>query len=180
MALAQELLHPTRWTLAESRATAHALLSQPRKIRQLIAALFSDHAELRLRAADTARRLTEKDPTCLRRYADELIGLLADLPEEHPRTRWHMALVASRSASTSPQRLRLAPILLQWLNASSNEVRCCALEGLGLLAIEEPSLRPAVRAAAHHALTTGTPALSCRSRQALKKLSQADRRSTHL
>jgi hypothetical protein len=52
----------------------------------------------------------------------------------------------------------------------SNVVRSTAVEGLGLLACREPSLRPLVQPLIDEALATGTLAMQSRARDALARL----------
>ncbi|WP_433966994.1 hypothetical protein [Tunturiibacter gelidiferens] len=110
-------------------------------IRSLVRELFDDDIEVRKRAADVARRITEKDGRLLEPYADELAGLLETLPVEESRTRWHLGLVVPRIAHTRMQRLRAARTMSLLAQDESNVVRCSAVEGLGLLATREVSLR---------------------------------------
>lgn len=51
----------------------------------------------------------------------------------------------------------------------SNVVRCTAVEGLGLLAHREPSLRAQIVPLIEEALATGTLAMQCRARDALRR-----------
>ncbi len=108
-------------------------------MKALVGVLFGDDVEMRKRAADVARRITDRDPGALRLYADELAGLLAELPVEESRTRWHMGLVVSRVAHTREQRLRAGRLMELLMEEESNVARCSAVEGIGLLAGEEPS-----------------------------------------
>src|SRR5258708_3118444 len=96
---------------------------------------------LRKRAGDVMRRVTEKDAAPLRSYADELGGLLVELPVEESRTRWHMGLVVARVAHTREQRLRAARLMSLLVEDESNVVRCSGVEGMGELALGEASLR---------------------------------------
>src|SRR5205823_2721403 len=107
----------------------------------LVRELFGDDVEVRKRGADVARRITAKDGRLLERYADELAGLLETLPIEESRTRWHIGLVVPSVAHTQAQRLRAARTMSLLAGDESNVVRCSAVEGLGLLALQEPSLR---------------------------------------
>jgi hypothetical protein len=53
---------------------------------------------------------------------------------------------------------------------SSNVVRCTAIEGLGILARSEPSLRRQFEAIAEESLATGTLAMKNRAHHALLRL----------
>jgi hypothetical protein len=176
---ALDLLKPTSWGLHEARAHAERLLAQPdrrRTAHQVVAALSTSNPEQRVRAADLARRITEKDKEFFVTHAAEIASILAETPIIESRTRWHLGLVAARSART-PQQIRLAAeILWQLAEDKSNVVRCSAVEGLGLLARRDPSLRNAVDPFLHQALITGTPAMRVRARNALCWLQPSPRR----
>ena len=49
-----------------------------RAVKALVEAMFGEDPELRKRAADVVRRITEHNPEPLKPYADELAGLLAE------------------------------------------------------------------------------------------------------
>jgi hypothetical protein len=114
---------------------------QVRSVREL----FGEDVEVRKRAADVARRITERDGRLLEPYADELAGLLETVPVEESRTRWHLGLAVPRVAHTRMQRLRAARTMLLLAEDGSNVVRCSAVEGLGLLALQDASLRCGMR-----------------------------------
>jgi hypothetical protein len=158
------------WGLGQARTYAQSLLAQAdrrRAARQLVAAISTSDPGQRVRAADVARRITERDIDFLAPHAAEIASILAEIPIAESRTRWHLGLVAARSART-PQQVRLAAeILWQLSEDRSNVVRCSAIEGLGLLARRDPSLRSNVEPFLHQALLTGTPAMRVRARNAL-------------
>jgi hypothetical protein len=165
-----DLMKPACWGLDEAHAQAQRLLAQQdrrRLARELIAALMTSNPDQRVRAADVARRITERDIDLLAPHAAEMASILADTPISESRARWHLGLVAARSART-PQQIRLAAaILWQLAENKSNVIRCSAVEGLGLLARRDPSLRSTVEPFLHQALLTGTPAMRVRARNAL-------------
>ena len=107
----------------------------------LVRELFGEDVEVRKRAADVARRITDSDGRLFEPYADELAGLLETLPVSENRTRWHLGLVVPRVAHTQVQRLRAARTMGLLAQDESNVVRCSAVEGLGLLAMQEALLR---------------------------------------
>lgn len=140
-------------------------------VRALVRELFGEDVEVRKRAADTARRITEWNPERLERYADELAGLLDSLPMEESRTRWHLGLVVPRVANTRERRLRAARVMSLLAEDESNVVRCSAVEGLGTLALKEPSLRDDADAMVERYLREGTTkAMKARARHMQKRL----------
>jgi hypothetical protein len=168
----QEWLRAKNWGLAMACSTAAQIAHDKAAVRTLIREMFGDDVEVRKRAADVARRISEKDATPLRRYADELAGLLESLPVEESRTRWHLGLVVPRVAATSMQRMRAARVMSLLAEDESNGVRCSAVEGLATLALIEPSLRDEAEEMAERFLRDGTPAMKSRARAVAKVLTK--------
>lgn len=166
------------WGLQRARSVAAAMDGKRRAAGALVGILFSDDAELRKRAADVARRMTERDPASLERYADELAGLLAEVPVEESRTRWHLGLVVARVAHTREQRLRAARLMELLMEDESNVARCSAVEGIGLLATTETSLREVAEEMIGRALREGTLAMKCRAREAKRRMERAEKASS--
>ena len=172
----RNLLRERCWGLKDSRLLAREIAVDKAAVRALVRELFGEEVAVRKRAADVARRITERDAAPLEHYADELAGLLELLlAEESPKqadsqTRWHLALVVARVAHTRLQRLRAARILSLLADSESNAVRCSAVEGLATLALGEPSLRGEADAMVERFLWNGTPAMKARARHAQKML----------
>ena len=175
MAPLRERLRQQAWGLARARSVAEEISGNRREIRALVAVLFDEDIELRKRAADVARRITERDGRLLEPYADELAGLLETLPMSESRTRWHLGLVVPRVAHTRMQRLRAARTMSLLAEDESNVVRCSAVEGLGLLALQETSLRDEAEEMIERFLREGTKAMKSRARHAERKLLKARR-----
>ena len=163
------------WGLGRSRALADEMRGSARELKALVGVLFGDDVEMRKRAADVARRITDRDASALMVYADELAGLLAELPVEESRTRWHIGLVVPRVAHTREQRLRAARLMMLLAEDESNVVRCSAMEGISLLAVEEVSLRGDAEEMIERFLWDGTAATKCRARAAKRRLEKAGR-----
>jgi HEAT repeat protein len=155
-----------KWGLARARELARLVEGDRSAVKALIESLFGDDAEIRKRAADVARRIVELDAAPLQRYADELVGLLAEVSPEESRTRWHLGLVVAKVAHTREQRLRAARLMELLMEDESNVARCSAVEGIGLLALKEPSLREVAEEMIERALRDGTVAMKCRARKA--------------
>ncbi|MFL6428226.1 MAG: hypothetical protein ACJ71S_08280 [Acidobacteriaceae bacterium] len=177
--LKDDLLQTRCWGLADARAHAQRLLAQSDRratARQLVVALSTRNPEQRVRAADVARRISEKDSDFLATHAAEIVSILAETPITESRTRWHLGLVAARSARTPQQTRLVAEILWQLAEDKSNVVRSSAVEGLGLLARRDRSLRNTVEPFLEQALATGTPAMRVRARNALCWLQSSHRK----
>jgi len=163
-----------KWGLARAREIARAVEANRPAVKALIQSLFGDDVEIRKRAADVARRIVERDATPLKRYADELAGLLAEVPLAESRTRWHLGLVVAQVAHTHEQRMRAARLMKLLMEDESNVARCSAVEGIGLLAIKEASLRTIAEEMIERALWEGTLAMKCRARSAKRQLEKSN------
>src|SRR5260370_18865507 len=137
-------LRGARWGLPLARSLGEEMEGDKGGVRVLVRELFGEDVEIRKRAADVARRITEVDAAPLERYAEELAGLLAEIPVEESRTRWHLGLVVARVAHTREQRLRAARLMELLMDEESNVARCSAVEGIAVLACAEASLRETV------------------------------------
>jgi hypothetical protein len=169
-------LRGRRWGLPLARSLAEEIVDDKAGVRALVRELFGEDVEVRKRAADVARRITELDGRLLERYADELAGLLETLPVEESRTRWHLGLVVPRVAHTRMQRLRAARTMSLLAEDESNVVRCSAVEGLGLLAMREASLRDEAEEMAARFLREGTKAMKNRARTVMRMWARSERR----
>jgi hypothetical protein len=165
-----------RWGLTLARSLAEEMVGDKAGVRVLVKELFGEDAEVRKRAADVARRVTERDGRLLEPYADELAGLLETLPVEESRTRWHLGLVVPRVAHTRAQRLRAARTMSLLAGDESNVVRCSAVEGLGLLALQEASLRDEAEEMVERFLREGTLAMKNRARTVMRTWARSERR----
>jgi hypothetical protein len=170
-------LRESGWGLGKARAIAAEIGGDKAAVRALVRELFGEDVEVRKRAADVARRITDKDGSLLEGYADELAGLLETLSPEESRTRWHLGLVVPKVARTQAQRLRAARTMWLLTEDESNAVRCSAVEGLGLLAMREPSLRDEAEEIVERYLREGaTKAMKCRARGIQRMWARNERR----
>jgi hypothetical protein len=172
----QRQLRGARWGLPLARSLADEIAGDKAGVRVLVRELFDEDAEVRKRAADVARRITERNGGLLEGYADELAGLLETLPVEESRTRWHLGLVVPRVAHTRMQRLRAARTMSLLAEDESNVVRCSAVEGLSLLAMQEPSLRDEAEEMIERFLREGTLAMKNRARTVMRMWASSERR----
>ncbi len=157
------------WGLSNALSASKRVLERSELLKPLMQALFSDNPSLRHRASDTARRIAERRPELLAPYTERLLGLFSASADDNWRMRAHLGLVVARVAQSRAQRLRAAGLLMSLYYDPSNVVRCTAIEGLGLLALREPSLRRQVEPLIEEALLTGTLAMKDRARHALAK-----------
>jgi hypothetical protein len=171
----RQQLRGARWGLPLARAIAVEVGGDKAAVRALVRELFGDDVEVRKRAADVARRITERDGRLLEPYADELAGLLGIVPVEESRTRWHLGMVVPRVAHTRMQRLRAAGAMSLLAGDESNVVRCSAVEGMGLLALHEASLRDEAEEMIERVLREGTKAMKCRARAVMRLWARSER-----
>jgi hypothetical protein len=169
-------LRGTRWGLPLARAIAEEIGQSRAGVGSLVRELFGEDVEVRKRAADVARRITDSDGRLLEPYADELAGLLETLSVVESRTRWHLGMVVPRVAHTRMQRLRAARTMSLLAEDESNVVRCSAVEGLGLLALQEASLRDEAEEMIARFLREGTKAMKCRARAVIRLWARSERK----
>ena len=162
-----------RWGLVRARAVAREVEGSRSALSALVTVMFGAEVEIRKRAADVARRITERSAEPLWKYAEEMAGLLAEAPIEESRTRWHLGLVTARVAHTREQRLRAGRLMELLAADESNVVRCSAIEGISLLACVEASLIGVAEAMIERALREGTPAERSRAREGRRRLERA-------
>jgi hypothetical protein len=167
-------LRGVKWGLSRAREIAGKIAEDKAAVRALVRELFGEDVEVRKRAADVAQRITERDGRPLERYADELAGLLETMPVDESRTRWHLGLVP-RVAQTRAQRLRAARTMSLLAQDESNGVRCSAVEGMGLLAMQEASLRDELELMVESFLREGTLAMKSRARGVNRRLEKGSR-----
>jgi hypothetical protein len=136
---------PRSWTNADAVAAARDFLRQPpprrAAARDLMTELLSKNTYARRCAADLARRISALEPGILRKYADVLIDLAAELQDADWQPRGYLALAAAHNAATAAQRARLLLLVRPLLEDPRIAVRAMALETFALLAIAEPELR---------------------------------------
>jgi hypothetical protein len=101
--------------------------------------------------------------------------LLETMPVDESRTRWHLGLVVPRVAHTRPQRMRAARTMSLLAQDESNVVRCSAVEGMGLLAMQEASLRDELEVMVESFLREGTLAMKSRARGVNRRLEKGSR-----
>jgi len=176
MGVLSKQLRQSRWGLPVARSIAVEIATNKLQVRALLHELFSEDAEVRKRAADVARRITETDGSLLHPHFDELSVLLETLPPGENRTRWHLGLVVPRIAHTRGQRVRAARIMLILAEDQNNVVRCSAVEGIGTLALKEESLREDAESLIYRYLHTGTLAMKSRARHVERLLAKASQR----
>ncbi len=145
---------------------------QPRRaaIRDLMTELLAENPYARRCAADLARRVSAREPGILRKYADVLIDLVAELPLEQWQARGYVTLAAALNASTHAQRMRLAHLVRSLAEDERIALRAIALEAFGILAVAEPELREEAVPLLERARREGTCAMRSRARRMLPLL----------
>lgn len=156
-----------RRSIGRSDQAAQIVLRNPKLFSKLIAGLWSDDALVRMRAADSAEKVSRENPVLLRRHKRELLGLLSEAAEQE--LRWHLAAMIPR-LNLKPAELKQAARTLElYLQDRSSIVKTFALQALADLAQRDASLWPEVIELLREAERAGTPAMRARSRNLLRK-----------
>jgi hypothetical protein len=139
-------------------------------IRGLMAELLSPDPFASRCAADLARRVSAREPGILRRHADVLIGLAAELPPEQWQARGYVTLAAALNARTHQQRMRLTPLVRSLAQDERIALRAIALEAFAILAQNEPELRDEVMLLLERSRRAPEAAVRCRALRMLPLL----------
>jgi len=161
-----------RRTIGRADQVAVMVSRDPGLFPQLIAGLWSDQPLVRMRAADTAEKVTRRNREFLQPYKKELLGLMAETEEQE--LRWHLAAMIPRLALNSRELQLAVSFLKRYLEDPSSIVKTSALQGLADLANltdEHSALRSQVIDLLREATRTGTPAMKARSRKLLRMAS---------
>jgi hypothetical protein len=157
------------WKVADGVAATRDFLRQPAPrraaIRDLMTELLLPDSFTRRCAADLARRVSAREPGILRKYADVLIELVAEIPMDQWQARGYVTLAAVLNASTAQQRTRLASLVRSLLQDERIAIRAIALEAFTILAAAEPKLRDEAMLVIENARYDSVPAMRCRAQR---------------
>jgi hypothetical protein len=172
------MVAPRNWKDADRVEATREFLSQPpprrAAIRDLMTELLSPDPFASRYAADLARRVSAREPGILRRHADVLIGLAAEIPREQWPARGYVTLAAALNARTHGQRMRLAPLVRAMVEDERIALRAIALEAFAILAQAEPELRDEVLILLERSRRAPEPAVRCRALRMLPQLLAAE------
>jgi len=157
-----------RRSIGRSNEVTKLVLRQPGRFAELVECLWSEDPIVRMRAADTAEKVSATKTDLLKPYKRELLGLLAEA--DQIELRWHLATMVPRLPLTGAERQRAAAALLRYLEDRSSIVKTFALQGLVDLARKEPNLLVPATQALEQSLLSGTAAMRARARKLLKEL----------
>jgi hypothetical protein len=175
---------PRRWMNADAVAAMRDFLGQPpprrAAIRDLMAGLVSTNPYSCRSAADLARLVSAREPGILRKYADVLIELVAELPMEQWQARGYVTLAASLNTSTRAQSMRLAVLVRALAEDERNALRAIALEAFATLAVAERELRDEAMLLLERSRRNGSAAMRSRARRMLLVMMAAEKKNRHL
>ena len=140
----------------------------PRRARELVAALRHPDPVVRMRAADALEKASAADPDLLRAHVRALLLLARRATQQE--LRWHLAQMIPRMPLALPQRRAAFAVLEAYLTDRSAIVRTFAMQALADLAVVDRALRPRVARQLAHLTATGTPAMRARGRRLLAEL----------
>jgi hypothetical protein len=162
------------WKDADAEAATRDFLRQPpprrAAIRDLMTELLSPDSFTRRCTADLARRVSAREPGILRKYADVLIELVAEIPMDQWQARGYVTLTAALNASSPQQRTRLASLVRSLIQDERIAIRAIALEAFAILAAAEPKLRDEAMIMIENARYDSVPAMRSRARRMLPLL----------
>ncbi len=154
-----------RRSISHADRVAAVVSKNPRHFPKLIAGLWHADQLVRMRAADATEKVTRTHRELLHPYKRELLGLMAESPEQE--VRWHLAVIVPRLILRTKERQAAISSLCSYLQDRSSIVKTFALQGLADLAKDEPKMRSRVLAILREATRNGTPAMKARGRKLL-------------
>jgi HEAT repeat protein len=154
-----------RRSIGQSQTVVDAVLAQPERLAELLALLEHPDPLVRMRAADSAEKVTRDRPQLLRPFTALLLRQLATATQQE--MRWHLAQLLPRLALTPDERREAVTRLRGYLTDSSRIVRACALEALAELARSDETLWPEMMTLIRDEVDADSPAVRARARRLL-------------
>lgn len=146
-----------------SRVVA-AVVAEPERLAELVAALSSTDAVVSMRAADALEKLAREHAPWLAPYRARLLQTAARARD--PAVRWNLIQLLPGLSHSLASGRRLARHFTDWFRADPSAiVRACALEAIVTLAGRDPTLRPSARRLIHGACADRSPAVRARARR---------------
>lgn len=142
--------------------------SDPALFEELIAHMLHPDPGIARRAAKAVDVLTAKDHARLAPYKNLVLEQLPFVDSKP--IQWKTALFFGRLDLTPEERVFVVEKLFEWLDAEGSVLPTCAIEGLAVQAMEEPSLREEVIPVIDACRSSGTPAMKVRARMMLERL----------
>jgi HEAT repeat protein len=156
-------------SIGRSEQVAADVLANPALFPILMEGISSNEALIRLRAADTAEKVTRRHPEWLKPYKRKLLDEISAIDQQE--VRWHIALMFPRIEWTAMERKRVTSILKSWLDNKSRIVQVFSLQALADLSRQEDNLKAEVIALIRQKMNDGSPSIQSRGRKLLRQLS---------
>jgi hypothetical protein len=163
--LLTRLSSPDRRTITGVPHVVAAITADPTLFPILLTGLDSNDPALRMRAADSAEKISVKHPQLLRPHKRKLIAIATETQQQE--VRWHLALILTRIQLTSKERTKVVALLQTYLTDKSSIVKTFAMQALADFALQDPTLRPSIVTQLESLTRTGTPAMRARGRKLL-------------
>jgi hypothetical protein len=159
-----------RRSIGRSNDIVAQILKQPALFRRLVEGMEGEDPIVRMRAADTAEKVTVRRPDLLQPYKRKLLAIAGN--SEQQEVRWHAALMIPRLKLTARESAVAVDILFDYLQDRSSIVKTFAIQGLATLASTNPQLRAKILPLLHELTEVGTPAMRARGRKLLQHLNR--------
>jgi HEAT repeat protein len=138
---------------------------------ELVGALASENAIVRMRASDALEKVSAKHPEWLSPHAESILDAAAKRDEQE--VCWHAAQILPRLDLTPDQQDAAVRLLFGFLDKPSRILRSFALTGLVEFAIRNAVPQDRVMREVRRARTSGIPSLEARARKLAKRLGSA-------
>lgn len=165
--LAARLARGDRRVAGDAPSVAAGITADPVRLPELVACLFDDDPNVRMRAADALERVSRVHAAGLAPHVERLLTEAAAI--DQTEVRWHLAQTMPRLTLDDDQRRRAAALLTDWFeNSPSRIVKASALQAVVDLAETHPDLRATSADMLGRAMRSDLPSLAERARRILK------------
>jgi len=155
-------------TVGKSEEVVKMVLSKPGLFRDVVSAILSDNAGIRMRASDAVEKITRLHPEWLEPHKKLFINRIAEI--EQQEVRWHTSQILPRLNLTADERKKVFALLLSYLDDNSRIVNTCSMQALADIALQDNAYLDNVRDILSRLIEIGSPAMKARGKKLLLKL----------
>lgn len=152
-----------RQSIGAADAVARDVSAQPERAAGLWAAVANADPLVRMRAVDALEKVSVTHPEVLVGHEHEVLAVLPR--SELPEVRWHVGLLIPRLRLTTEQVAEAVDVLERLLDDPSRIAQVNALDGIVMLADQQPGLAERAAAAMTRAARSPYPSVRARARR---------------
>ena len=151
-----------------SEKVVNMVLSQPKLFDDVVDAIFSESAGIKMRASDAIEKITRIHPEYLRPHKKLFLSKVSEI--EQKEVRWHTAQILPRLNLTKKEREKVYGLMMLYLEDKSSIVRTFAMQALADIALQDNAYVPKVKNLISKLIVKGSPAMQSRGKKLLALL----------